>query len=84
MDMYYNNSIKTAMGIRHTLHFIFINSIEYIKTRMTTNMSSEAIWNYKKNIWKTEVKKERAKNGEKLRSLTTNLKYCYIFISFLA
>ena len=37
-------------------------NLTIIKTRMTTSVKREAVWNYKKYVWTTEIKNEGREN----------------------
>ena len=48
--------------LKPTYFMIPMRNVNIIKTRMTTFLSSKALWNYKKDLWKMKKKEKKKKN----------------------
>ena len=60
------------------------NKTEREETRMTTSISSEALSNYKKDIWKMKVNKRKSKKKTKNHEIFQHNFKIFTFLSFLA
>ena len=84
MDMYYNNSIKTAMGIRHTLHFTFIYSIEYILKQGWQHTWVAKLFGIIRKIFRKQNLKNKEQNWRKITKPYNKSKillHFYVFFS---